>query len=116
MIVWARKCLFLKKPLCKSPYNFFMNTLGDPYASVDRITVAMMEAVSMAILIVVASSGVAFLIYFGFALSRDMMSHSISQVRIVKLSPGPNTQKRQLPFRHGMGAIRGQLLSRISQR
>jgi hypothetical protein len=32
--------LVSKKPLCKFPYNFFMNTLGDPYASIDRITVA----------------------------------------------------------------------------
>jgi hypothetical protein len=70
----------------------------------------------MAILLVVASSGVAFLIFVGFALSKDIMQHPTSRVRIVKLSPGPNRQKRELPFRHGMDAIRGQLLSRISQR
>ena len=70
----------------------------------------------MAILIVVASSGVVFLIYFGFAMSRDIMQHPTSRVRIVKLSPGPNRQKRQLPFRHGTDAIRGQSLTRISQR
>jgi hypothetical protein len=70
----------------------------------------------MAILLVVASSGVVFLIYFGFAMSRDMMQHPTSRVRIVKLSPGPKRQKRELPFSHGMDAVGAQLLSRISQR
>ena len=70
----------------------------------------------MALLLVVASSGVAFLIFVGFALSRDIMQRPTSRVRIVKLSPGPNRQKRELPFSHGMDAVGGQLLSRISQR
>ena len=70
----------------------------------------------MAILLVVASSGVAFLIFVGFALSRDIMQHPTSRVRIVKLSPGPNKQKRELPFSYGMGAVGAQFLSRTSQR
>jgi hypothetical protein len=35
--------MLVSQALCaRYPYDFFMNTLGDPYASIDRIAVAMM--------------------------------------------------------------------------